>query len=187
MKFLIMAIGTLFVGFVAWLTWPGTNDPTLFDLPPAEAYKRLTSVDFPPGNDAPFGRLEATATGDGSENVVWAASGSHAAVNCNIRLAPEENGAKTRVGLDCGGGGAGNGAANGMFLNMMKGRVIGYVDATLKGYTYDPTRVGQVASKWPGIETDPAKAYGQMTGEALKMQSDMMREQAEYERSKSAN
>lgn len=187
MKFLIIGIGTLFVAFVGWLTWPGTKDPTLFDLPPAEAYQRLTTVSFPQGNGAPFGRLDVKASGDGGENVVWAASGSHAAYLCNIRLAPEENGAKTRVAINCDGGGAGDGAAAGFARNMTTGAAIGYLDATLKGYDYDPRRVGQIASKWPGIETDPAKAYGEMTGSALKMQNDMMRAQAEYEQSRSSN
>lgn len=182
MKFLIIGIGTLFVAFVAWLTWPGGNDPTLFDLPPAEVYEKLTTVDFSQANKSPFARAKVTATGDGAQNVVWAAG---ALPLCNIRLAGEEADSKTRVAVECIQ--MGEGAAIAFTKNALRGQAIALVDSTLKGYPYDPSLVARVALKWPGMDADPSKAYGEATGSALKMQSDMMRAQAEYQQSKSSN
>ncbi len=182
MKFLIMAVGAVFVGFIAWLTWPGSKDPTLFDMPKTQAYQLLSSVNFKTATEAPFKGEYASVVGNGSDSVTWGEPGEV----CTIRLADEENATKTRVAASCEGH-FGEGATDGFMKNRKLGQVAAMVDATLNGYAYDPALVGQIASKWPGINTDPGKAYGEMTGSALKMQNDMMRAQADYEQSKSSN
>jgi hypothetical protein len=121
----------------------------VYDMSAGEAYQKLAAAKVEPSGTGPFGRLDTIVSGSGNGTVEFSATGSHAALRCVATVAPEGSG-KARVDASCGGGGAGNGAANGLFLNQIRKGFIELLDSTLKGRAYDPGRAqGATAARWP--------------------------------------
>jgi hypothetical protein len=121
----------------------------VYDMPAEIAYQKLVAAKVEPSGTGPFGRLDTTVSGSGQSTVEFSASGSMAALHCVATIVPEDTG-KTRVDASCDGGGAGNGAANGLFLKQIRNGFIELLDATLKDRAYDPERAqGATAARWP--------------------------------------
>lgn len=106
------------------------GQPNQYPMPASEAYKLLSNVTLRPSNDAPFGRLDTTVTGDGDRIVTWSGSGAHAQMQCDLVVSPLK--AKlSRVDVLCDGASVA-GAGHGMLMNMTRNAVIKVVDETLR-------------------------------------------------------
>ena len=115
----------------------GCGKPDVYPISLRDAYTRLHVVEIPPSGDGPFFRLNTAVSGNGADEVVWAASGSMAMHTCTMTLS-KIAAESTHVTVTCDGGSAGSGAAAGMEHNMIRNRVIEMVDATLKGRAFNP-------------------------------------------------
>jgi hypothetical protein len=169
------------------LALTGCGKPDVYPISLREAYTRLHVVEIPSSGDGPFFRLNTAVSGNGADEVVWAASGSMAAHTCRMALTKIEA-ESTHVTVTCDGGSAGSGAAAGMEHNMVRNRVIEMVDATLTGRAFSPDRAGgSTASRWPGDGVDGSIGTAAVT--AIKMDADTrkdLREMAEEDREREA-
>lgn len=150
----------------------------VYDMPPAQAYSLLANVTYEPLNEgARAAGIERATKGNGSDKVTWITQGSHVYRECTLQLGPfEDDAARTKVTVQCGGGGAGEGAAAGMAHNLHRNNVIERIDATLTGRPYDLGRAGATASRWPGDGVDgsfrtAAKTAIEMDREVREMQA----------------
>jgi hypothetical protein len=143
---IVMFIGAAaIVGVGVYIKNP-IGDPNVYNMPVDAAYSKLAHSAIQPSGTGAFGRLDTATVGNGSNKVTWSARGSHAS------LEPAET-SKTRVTVECEGGGAGDGAAAGMVLNMRISAAIEMVDSILKDRPYDPERArGATAARWPRQE-----------------------------------
>ena len=146
-----------------------------YAIPMSDAYKRLNAVNLQPSENGVFYQLETSVRGNSADEVTWEAGGSFASHSCRIALKPLDA-AHTHVSVNCDSSAPASGAAAGLEHNMMRNRVIEMVDATLTGGAFNPALAdGTTAWRWPGDGVDGS--YADMVGEALKMDSDMRKDQ----------
>ena len=105
--------------------------------------------------------------------IYWNASGSHAAIHCEATITAEGTD-QSRLTAFCGGGGAGNGAAGGMFSAMNRKALIEHIDATLDKRAYDARlAMGSTAAGWPSDARQADGSLGTAMGDALKMEQEI--------------
>jgi len=158
------------VALCALLAGCGAADE--YGLSRKDAYLKLARLEIEPSQQAPFYMLDQSVHGNGLNKITFGADADSPAFGCLAsltELAPE----KTKVALACHGA-AGDGAGNGMAHNMLRDRLIGLIDATLRDYAYDPSNIGSTASRWPGDGVDGS--IGGAMGQALKMDADTRRD-----------
>jgi len=149
--------------------------PDEFPLTVGDAYAKLSAVSIDGTTTKFIGNMPIVAEGAGSNEVKWISDNGSAYYECLIALAPVADKPNlTKVTVNCGGGGAGSGAAAGMEHNMFRNALIDVVDATLRGQDIASSK--GAGSSWPrdGVDGSLKKA----AGDALQMEQDM-REQIE--------
>jgi hypothetical protein len=175
MKMLVMMLGCgTILGAGLWMKNP-FGAPNVYAMTPTQVSETLSRAKIEPGNTSPFGRLDVETSSKPGKSVTWEAVGSHAAVTCSTLIEPE-GADKSRLNVTCGGGGAGNGAAGGLFLRMVRKEVIELVDSTLRHRPYDPQKAkGSTAARWPEdiVHHDN---FGQAVGKAIEMDAEMRAE-----------
>ena len=170
MKFIMFIGAAIILGIGIYIKNP-ISDPNVYNMPVEAAYSKLTHSNIQASGTGPFGRLDTTTSGNGSNMVTWSARGSMAAYDCKASLAPDNN-TKTRVTVECEGGGAGDGAAAGMALNMRISAAIEMVDSILKDRAYDPQlAMGATAARWPRQEVKNGNIFA-AAAEAQRMDAE---------------
>jgi hypothetical protein len=144
------------------------SPPNVYPMSQAEVVDKLARLDVEPSGTGPFGRLEFNASRQGSDTVIWTATGSHARRRCEIHVAPVDA-ASSRVDISCGGGSASAGAAAGLELGATRKSAIELIDATLEGRPYDfRLAQGSTAWSWPEDKVDHG-SYADAVGTAVAM------------------
>ena len=152
----------------------------VFDMPVKTVYNKLTHVDFGPLGEAGKAlHTVRTASGNGYNVVAWDQQGDFAAFSCKMHLTPlPDDAQKTKIAVDCEGGSAAAGAAEGMLHALVRNDYIERVDATLKGRPYNKELAqGATASRWPGDGVDGS--IGTAVNKAIEMQADTAKLQRE--------
>ncbi len=168
------------VGAVLLYVFVDQKPADVYEMPVSNAYGLLSTATLTEDGKGPYGRLDTSVAGNGSNQIYWSGSGAHASRKCTLQLQPfEGDAARTHVTVDCKGGSMSDGAAAGMAHNMHRNQVIELVDATLTGRAYDPSNVGEIASRWPGDGVDGS--LGTAMGNAIEMDREMRSMQAEAE------
>jgi hypothetical protein len=149
----------------------------LYPMTPQQAYDKLVSAPIERSGKGPFGTMDISASGDGSNTVRW---GNGFVTMCEANITPEGTD-KSRIMAYCGAGG--EGAAAGMTQALYRKAIIEHIDSTLRGRPYDrKLAYGTTAGLWPD---DPRQANGSIgvaAGEALKMERDMRKDMAEMDK-----
>ncbi|HEX8667430.1 MAG TPA: hypothetical protein VF727_03550 [Allosphingosinicella sp.] len=162
-------IGAVAVAAAFWFHGP-LGQANVYAMSADEAYQKLAAVQVEPSGTGPFGRLDTTVSGSGTDTVIFTATGSHAYRRCTARVTPVDG--KARVDASCDGGSAGSGAAAGLEINQTRKGFIELLDSTLDGRAYDPERaMGSTAARWPKDVVDHGD-YGSAVADAVKMDAD---------------
>ena len=138
----------------------------VYSMTPQQAYDKLVAAPIERSGKGPFGKLDVSASGDGSATVRWGTGYGEAL--CEANIAPE-GADKSRIMAYCGSGG--EGAAAGMFQALIRKAVIEHIDSALKGRPYDfKAGQGATAALWPDDPRQADGSIGAASTEALKME-----------------
>jgi hypothetical protein len=139
---------------------------------------RKSSVEETEGSKA--AGVTTVISGDPDKYVMWSTRGSHVAFDCKAHLIPVDA-SNTKIIPVCEGGGAGEGAAAGMAMNMRVNAFIERIDSVMTDRAYNKDlAMGSTAAGWPKQEIENADIFSAQN-EALKMQAEMQAMAAESE------
>lgn len=177
MKVVIFTVCTAIAAAGVYFHGP-LREANVFPMPVDAVYAKLRNNPLPKNTDGQTAaQIGRTVTGVPGKSVTWRTNGSHSAYECTAKLfAVDAN--TTRIIPECEGGGAGDGAAAGMTLNLVVNSFIERLDAMMNDRAYDKTRAfGATAALWPKQHIENADIFSAQA-EALRMDAEMSKMKA---------
>ena len=173
MKAFLLLAGTALVFGVAYYMVGSMGGADVYDMPMAEVYAKLKSMQIERSTKGPFGMMPVAVGGDGTRLITLRIDNDPF---CNLKLSAVEAG-KTRVAASC--------EIQALLADAFRDGLIETVDARLHSRPYDDTKArnGLTSAGWPAdVAKHPAMAEveGKLLNNGMKMQAEI--EKARQER-----
>jgi hypothetical protein len=147
-----------------------------YSMTVADAQAKLASMAMPE-KGGPFGALEVSVSKPSKTQVRWTASGSHAHFECDANIEAVDE-TSVKVSSSCKGSSPSDGVTADAHVEATEVAMNEFVDSTLRGRPYDSQRVATASG------AVFMKGYPGMVKDAIKMDIDMHKAQADYQKEK---